>query len=98
MEQQKQPITTKQRLLNLSLVGIVSQVGCVTLLIIVLALLGGMFIDNRLQTKPWFTIGLVVASVPVSLVLMVFLVRAAIKRMKLEKPKEAIQEDQSLGN
>jgi F0F1-type ATP synthase assembly protein I len=70
----------------------------VTLLIIVLALLGGMFIDSRLQTKPWFTIGLVVASVPVSLVLMVFLVRAAIKRMKLEKPKEATQEDQSLGN
>jgi F0F1-type ATP synthase assembly protein I len=97
MDQQRQPISTKQRLINLSLVGIVSQVGCVTLLIIVLALLGGMFIDSRLQTKPWFTIGLLVTSVPVSLVIMVFLVRAAVKKMKLEKPKAA-QEDQSIGN
>lgn len=98
MDQQRQPISTKQRLINLSLVGIVSQVGCVTLVIIVLALLGGMYIDNRFMTKPWFTIGLLIASVPVSLVIMIFLVRAAIKRMKLEKPKEAAQEDQSLGN
>ena len=98
MDQHRQPISTKQRLINLSLVGIVSQVGCVTLLIIVLALLGGMFIDSRLQTKPWFTIGLLVTSVPVSLVIMVFLVRAAVKKMKLEKPKAAAQEDQSIGN
>lgn len=98
MDQQRQPISTKQRLINLSLVGIVSQVGCVTLLIIVLALLGGMFIDSRFQTKPWFTIGLLITSVPVSLVIMVFLVRAAVKKMKLEKPKVAAQEDQSIGN
>ncbi len=98
MEHQKQSISKKQRFINLSLVGIVSQVGCLTLLIIVLALFGGMYIDNRFQTKPWYTIGLLIASVPVSLVIMIFLVRAAIKKMKLEKPKEAPQEEQNLGD
>ncbi len=97
MDQQKQPITSKQRLLNLSLVGLVSQVGCVTLLIIIAALLGGMFLDNRLGTKPWFTIGLLVGSVPVSLVIMIFLARSAVKKMKIEKPKQTTQEESSLG-
>ncbi len=97
MDQQKQPITSKQRLLNLTIVGLVSQIGCLTLLIIIAALLGGMFLDSRLQTKPWFTIGLLVGSIPVSLVIMVFLVRSALKKLKVDKPKEAIQEESNLG-
>ncbi len=39
MNSGKEPITNKQKLLNLTLVGIVSQVGCVTLVIIIAALL-----------------------------------------------------------
>ena len=67
MNSEKEPITNKQKLLNLTLVGIVSQVGCVTLVIIIAALLLGLYIDSRFNTRPWFTIGLVIVSIPVSL-------------------------------
>lgn len=97
MDQRNRPITNKQRLINLSIVGLISQVGLLTLLIIVASLLAGIFLDNRLHTKPWFTIGLIIASIPVSLVVMVFVSRAAVKKIKPEEPKKEVQEDQSLG-
>jgi hypothetical protein len=97
MNSEKEPITNKQKLLNLTLVGIVSQVGCVTLVIIIAALLLGLYIDSRFNTKPWFTIGLIVVSIPVSLVLMIVIVRAAMKKMKLETTLKTKQEEKKLG-
>jgi F0F1-type ATP synthase assembly protein I len=97
MNSEKEPITNKQKLLNLTLVGIVSQVGCVTLVIIIAALLLGLYIDQRFNTRPWFTIGLIVVSIPVSLVLMIVIVRAAMKKMKIETPLKTKQEEKNLG-
>jgi F0F1-type ATP synthase assembly protein I len=97
MNSEKEPITNKQKLLNLTLVGIVSQVGCVTLVIIIAALLLGLYIDSRFNTKPWFTIGLIVVSIPVSLVLMIVIVRAAMKKMKIETTLKTKQEEKNLG-
>ncbi len=97
MTLEKQPITSKQKILNLTLVGIVSQVGCLTLVIILAALLLGLFLDNRFSTKPWFTIGLIIASIPVSLGLMIFVVRTAVKKMKPESSKQMKQEVKNLG-
>ncbi len=97
MDEQNQPITNKQRLVNLTIVGIISQVGCLTLVIILLALFGGMFIDNRMGTKPWFTVGLILASIPVSLGLMIIIVRAALKKIKPGNPKQAVEEVSDLG-
>jgi magnesium-transporting ATPase (P-type) len=97
MNSEKEPITNKQKLLNLTLVGIVSQVGCVTLVIIIAALLLGLYIDQRFNTRPWFTIGLIVVSIPVSLVLMIVIVRAAMKKMKIETPLKTKQEKKNLG-
>jgi F0F1-type ATP synthase assembly protein I len=97
MNSEKEPITNKQKLLNLTLVGIVSQVGCVTLVIIIAALLLGLYIDSRFNTKPWFTIGLVLVSIPVSLVLMIVIVRTAMKKMKIETTLKTKQEEKNLG-
>lgn len=97
MSLEKEPITNKQKLLNLTLVGIVSQVGCLTLVIILAALLLGLYLDSRMNTRPWFTIGLVILSIPVSLVLMIFVVRTAVKKMKPETLKQTKQEEQNLG-
>ena len=74
----------RQKLINLSIVGLISQVGLLTVGIIVVALLAGIFLDNRFGTKPWFTIGLILASVPVSLVAMVLVARAMVKKIKPE--------------
>ena len=96
MNSGKEPITNKQKLPNLTLVGIVSQVVS-TLVIIIAALLLGLYIDQQFNTKPWFTIGLIVVSIPVSLVLMIVIVRTAMKKMKLETTLKMKQEEKNLG-
>jgi F0F1-type ATP synthase assembly protein I len=98
MDPQKQANIDRQKLINLSIVGLISQVGLLTVIIIILALFGGLFLDSRLGTKPWFTVGFIIASVPVSLVVMVFVARAAVKKIKPETPKKESQEERSLGN
>ena len=66
---------------NLTLAVVAGQVGCLTTIIIIAALLGGMWLDNQLGSKPVLTIGLVVASVPITLVTMIWVVRTATARM-----------------
>jgi hypothetical protein len=63
------------RSLNLTLAAVTGQVGCLTLIIIFAALFSGRWLDNRFDTSPLFTIGLMIASVPVTLVLMFWVVR-----------------------
>ena len=52
---------------NLALAGMLSQVGCVTVVIVVGALLAGLWIDSLFNTRPLFTIVFLLASIPVSL-------------------------------
>ncbi len=56
--------------LKMALVGVVGQVGCLTLAIIFLALIAGLWLDNQFHTRPLFALVLVMASVPVTLYLM----------------------------
>lgn len=53
------------------LAGIVGQVGCITIIIIGLALGAGILLDRFLGTEPIFTILLMVGSVPVTLYIIV---------------------------
>jgi F0F1-type ATP synthase assembly protein I len=46
---------------------VMSQVGCVTVVIVVGALLAGLWLDSRFDTKPVLTVLFLVASIPVSL-------------------------------
>ena len=84
----------RQAISNLTLAVIAGQVGCVTLVIVLVAVLGGMWLDNRFQTSPLLTIALVVISVPISLYVMFAIVRAAVARIKtgtsgsIDKQKE----------
>jgi hypothetical protein len=59
-----------QRALMMALVGIIGQVGCLTLAIILVALIAGLWLDSQFQTRPLFALVLVLASVPVTLFLM----------------------------
>ena len=68
--------------LNLTIIGVFGQVGFLTLFIIVVALFGGLWLDKIFDTKPTFTILLLVVSVPVSLVLMYKVVMWATRRIK----------------
>jgi len=71
-----------QYAMNLTLASIAGQVGCLTLIIIFLALFAGLWLDRYFDTKPLFTIVLLIGSVPVTLFLMFRLVRAATSRIK----------------
>jgi hypothetical protein len=57
-----------------------AQIGCLTVVVILLALGAGLWLDSRLGTKPWFTLGLVLASIPVSLYMVVRLALSAARR------------------
>jgi F0F1-type ATP synthase assembly protein I len=51
---------------NLALAGLLSQVGCVTVVIVVGALLAGLWVDSLFNTRPLFTIVFLLVSIPVS--------------------------------
>jgi uncharacterized membrane protein len=88
-----------QKIFNLTLAAVAGQVGCLTLVIIMVALFGGMWLDNRFGSGPLFTIGLTIASIPVTLVLMLWVVRAATTRLQTNSTKEKhiIQEETNGG-
>lgn len=44
-----------------------AQVGCLTLAVILGGLGAGLWLDAKFGTSPWFTLGLILASVPISL-------------------------------
>ncbi|KAF0110084.1 MAG: hypothetical protein FD147_1869 [Chloroflexi bacterium] len=87
----------KQNTFNLLIAAVTGQVGCLTLVIILGAVLGGMALDARYGTKPWFTVGLLVASIPISLVLMFFIVRKAVSKIKTGGPQNKSNEEDGIG-
>jgi MFS-type transporter involved in bile tolerance (Atg22 family) len=82
MEDQTPTPERKRNWRNLALAGVVGQVGCLTLVIVLGAVLGGLWLDARFQTRPMMTMILVIASIPISLALMFALVRAATARIQ----------------
>lgn len=88
-----------QYALNITLAVVAGQVGCLTLFIIIGTILGGLWLDARFATKPLFTILLLVGSVPVTIILMFWVVRNATARMKpaADQEKKALQEDEERG-
>ncbi len=58
------------RALQMALLGVIGQVGCLTLVIILVALVAGLWLDNQFQTRPLITIILVIVSMPITIFLM----------------------------
>jgi len=82
---------------NITLAAVAGQVGCLTIFIVFAALFGGLWLDKILDTKPMFTVGLMVISVPITLVLMFWVVRRATAHMRTNKesiPKSPEKEDE----
>jgi len=66
----------------LALTGVLGLVGCLTIVIIAAALVGGLLLDNALQTRPLFTLILVIASVPLTIYIMVRVVLSMAPRIQ----------------
>jgi hypothetical protein len=76
------PDDNPRNILNTVLIVMIGQVGCLSLLIILLSVLGGLWLDNTMGTKPLFTLGLLAAGVPLSVLLMVYIGRRTVARLK----------------
>mgnify|MGYP006966061632 FL=1 len=67
------------------------------MLIVIAAVLFGMFLDAQFGTKPWLTVGLLIASIPLSLVLMFFVVRKAVSKLKVDETQKKQNEEDQIG-
>ncbi len=77
---------------NLALAGMMSQVGCVTVVIVVGALLGGLWVDSLFNTKPLFTILFLILSIPVSVYSLVRVALSTAAQFQAEIKQEGKKE------
>lgn len=72
------------RVRNLALAAVAAQAGCVTVLIIMVALIAGLWLDAQSGRRGLFTILLLVCSVPLTLFLMVRIVLGSVNRIQAQ--------------
>jgi len=72
----------RKNIINTVLIVMVGQVGCLTLIIVLASLFGGLWLDKTFNTKPLFTLILLFAGIPLSVVLMLLIARRTIERIK----------------
>jgi len=96
-ETEKQANDSRQRAYNLTLAGIAGQVGFLTLGIIFVALFGGLWLDKYMDSKPMFTIILLVGSIPVTVFLMFRVVKTATNKIQPIEKDETPEEEQNSG-
>ena len=77
-----------------SLIGV--QAGCVSVILIILALVVGLVLDRALGTKYIFTVGLMLLSIPVSLAAMVYTVLRSTRSMQNQPAPQATKKEDSL--
>ena len=81
MQPPRRPPDRSQADLTTALAGLLGQVGCLTVIVILAALAAGLWLDQRLGTRPTFTLGLVLGSIPLSIYLMVRVLQSGMTRM-----------------
>jgi F0F1-type ATP synthase assembly protein I len=69
-------------ILSTLLIVMVGQVGCLTLIIILASVFGGLWLDKTFNTKPVFTLVLLFAGIPVSVLVMLVVARRTLARLK----------------
>jgi F0F1-type ATP synthase assembly protein I len=76
-------------ILNTLLVVLIGQVGCLTLVIILASVFGGLWLDKTFGTKPIFTLVLLFAGIPVSVFVMLTVARKTLARLKDKADSES---------
>lgn len=77
-----QPTDKSTNAFNLTLLTVVGQVGCITPIILIGALLLGLWLDQVLGTRPLLTVVFIVLSAPVAVITLLFIWRKATNRIK----------------
>ena len=71
------------------LIVLIGQVGCLTLVIILGSVFGGLWLDKTFNTKPVFTLALLFAGIPVSVLVMLSVARKTLARLKEQAENES---------
>ena len=71
-----------QGILSTLLVVLIGQVGCLTLVIILASVFGGLWLDKTFGTKPIITLVLLFGGIPVSVFVMLTVARKTLARLK----------------
>ena len=76
-------------ILNTLLIVMIGQVGCLTLVIILASVFGGLWLDKTFNTKPVFTLALLFAGIPLSVWVMLSVARRTLARLKDQAEEES---------
>ena len=87
---------TALRSLNLTLAAVTGQVGCLTVIIILAAFFAGRWLDRQFESEALFTVILMVASVPVTLVVMFWVVKAVTSRFAKPSGKNSKEDEEGI--
>lgn len=87
---------TALRSLNLTLAVVTGQVGCLTVLIILVAFFAGRWLDNQFGSDAVFTVVLMVGSIPVTLVVMFWVVRTVTSRFAKPSGKNSKEDEEGI--
>jgi F0F1-type ATP synthase assembly protein I len=77
-----------RKILSTLLIVMIGQVGCLTLIIILASVFGGLWLDRTFGTKPVFTLALLFAGIPVSVLVMLVVARRTLARLKDQPDKD----------
>lgn len=92
---QEQKKDRMQYAFNMTLAAVAGQVGCLTLVVIFVSLFGGLWLDRTFDTRPLFTVLLVIGSIPVTLVAMFWVVRKATSHIKPDTKNQSSQSEEA---
>ncbi len=82
---------SRKNVVNTLLIVMIGQVGCLTLIIILASVFLGLWLDRMFATKPVITLMLLFAGIPLSVILMLFISRRTLARLKEQnKEKDSI--------
>ena len=82
-----------KNILNILLVVMIGQVGCLTLVVILASVFGGLWLDNMFGTKPVITLVLLFAGIPISVLLMLFVSRRTLAKLKSQSESSISNSD-----
>ena len=79
----------RQNLFRTLLIVVIGQVGCLTLAVILASVFGGLWLDKTFGTKPIFTLVLLFAGIPVSVLVMLTVARRTLARLNAKAENES---------
>ena len=85
-----------RNILNTLLIVLIGQVGCLTTVIVLASVFGGLWLDQTFGTKPLFTLILLLAGIPISVFLMIFISRRTLARLKLKSESKSPSNETSV--